>query len=132
MLRRTCLAATTLLLLLAPGHPSAQTMSMKTLMQNKLTEAQRLLGALVAVDYAAISRSANVLGRITETEIVSWQLAAQAEYARQATYFVLSVRGLQDAAAKRNIDAAIADYTTLVSSCTRCHAHVQRVRAASL
>ena len=132
MPRRTCLAAITLLLLLASGHPSAQTVSMKTLMQNKLTEAQRLLEALVAVDYAAIGRSADVLGRITETEIVSWQLAAQAEYARQATYFVLSVRGLQDAAARRNIDAAIADYTTLVSSCTRCHAHVQRVRAASL
>jgi hypothetical protein len=48
--------------------------------------------------------------------MISWRLAVQPEYAKQATLFVLSVRGLQDAAANRNLDAAVHEYTALVSS----------------
>ena len=116
------------LLLCAPGQALAQNPTMKTLMRAKLVTAQRLLESLVLVDYTAIRRDADALSQITEKEIVSWQLGVQPEYAKQATFFVLSVRGLQEAAANRNIDAAIHEYTTLVSSCTRCHAHVRRAK----
>jgi hypothetical protein len=40
--------------------------------------------------------------------------------------FVVSVRGVREAAAKRDIDTALAEYAALVSSCTRCHAHARR------
>jgi hypothetical protein len=115
-----------LTLIAVSGQASAQNQSMKTTMQMKLTSTQRLLESLVAADYAAIGRDADSLSRITEREMIAWQLAAQPEYAKQATLFVLSVRGLQEAAASRNIDAAVHEYSMLVSSCTRCHAHVRR------
>ena len=120
-----------IVLMLASGHVSAQNPTMKTVMRAKLVNTQRLLESLVTADYTAIGRDADALSRITEMEMISWQLAVQPEYAKQATLFVLSVRGLQEAAASRNIDAAVHEYTALVSSCTRCHAHVRRAKTVS-
>jgi hypothetical protein len=118
-------------LLITSGQTSAQNPTMKSIMREKLTRSQQLLEAVVGADFAAIGRSADALSRITETEIVSWQLAAQPEYAKQATFFVLSVRGLQEAASSRNLDKAIFEYTTLVASCARCHAHARRLKTVS-
>jgi hypothetical protein len=126
MSRTHSVLAVGVVLLLLPGDPAAQTPSLQTIMGAKLANAQRLLESLVTADYAAIRRDADALSRITEKEIIAWQLGVQPEYAKQATIFVLSVRGLQEAASNRNIDAAIHEYSALVSSCTRCHAHVRR------
>ena len=115
------------MLVLTPGHAPAQNPTLKTLMRAKLLSTQRLLESVVTADFAAIQRDADALSRITEKEIVSWHFGAQPEYAKQATFFVLSVRGLQDAAANRNIDAALREYTALTSSCVLCHAHVRRL-----
>jgi hypothetical protein len=115
----------------AAVHSSAQNPTLKTAMRTKLLNAQPLLEAVVTADFVAIGRSADALNRISETEIVSWQANPQPEYRRQAMSFVLAVRGLREAAAKRDIDAALTGYTELVSSCIRCHAHVRRSRVVS-
>ena len=120
-----------LLLALASGHSSAQNPTLKTAMRDKLVNAQRLLEAVVAVDYVAIDRSAAALSRISETEIGSWQSGPQPEYLNQAMLFLSSVQGLREAAGKRDINAALTEYTGLVSSCARCHAHVRRSRVIS-
>jgi cytochrome c556 len=127
------LIATTLLvaLLVGSGHSSAQNPTLKTAMRLKLTSSQPLLEAVVKADFAAITRSAEALSRISNTEIISWQSAAQTEYLKQATMFMLSVQGLGDAAANRDVEAALREYTNLVSSCTRCHAHVRRSQVFS-
>ena len=114
-----------------PGHAPAQNPTLKTLMRAKLANTQRLLESLVAADYAGIQRDADALSQISEKEIVSWQLGVQPEYAKQATFFVLSVRGLQQAAANRNIDAALHEYATLTSSCVLCHAQVRRLKTVT-
>ena len=119
------------LVLLAPGHAPAQNPTLKTLMRAKLFNTQRLLESLVTADYAGIQRDADALSRISEKEIISWQMGVQPEYAKQATFFVLSVRGLQEAAARRNIDAVLHEYTALTSSCVLCHAHVQRIKTVA-
>ena len=118
-------------LVFASGYSSAQNPTLKTAMREKLANTQRLLEAIVTADYAAIERAVNALSRISDTEIASWQVGASPEYRKQAVSFVRSVQGLYDAAAKRDIDAALAEYTALVSSCTRCHAHVRSLRAVS-
>ena len=125
--RLTALALATALLV-ASAQSSAQNPTLKTAMRDKLVHTQRLLEAVVLADYAAIGRSAEALARISDTEIIAWQDGAPPEYRRQAALFVFSVRGLREAAAKRNIDATLAEYTALVSSCTRCHAHVRGSR----
>jgi hypothetical protein len=124
--RLTVLALAAILLLgFAAEYSSAQNPTLKTAMRDKLVNAQRLLEAVVRADYAAIDRGATALSRISETEIATWRVGASTEYRNQAMSFVRSVQGLHDAAAKRDIDAALAEYTALVSSCTRCHAHVR-------
>ena len=129
MFRAHTVLILSVLLLFAPGHAPAQNPSLKTLMRAKLVNTQRLLESLVSADYAAIRRDADALSRISEKEIISWQLGVQPEYGKQATFFVLSVRGLQEAADRRNIDAALHEYTALTSSCVHCHAHVRRAKS---
>jgi cytochrome c556 len=97
-------------------------------MRAKLENARQLLEAVVGVDYAAIERAAAALGRLTETEIESWQSSVQPDYVNQAAAFLSSVRRLHEAAAKRDIEEAILGYGSLVSSCARCHASVRRSR----
>ena len=123
--------AAVLVFAFAAGYSSAQNPTLKTAMRTKLLNAQPLLEAVVTADFAAIGRSADALNRISETEIVSWQVNPRPEYRKQAMSFVLAVQGLREAAAKRDIDAVLAEYTELVSSCTRCHAHVRRSRVVS-
>jgi hypothetical protein len=121
-----------LALLFVSGQSSAQNPTLKTAMRDKLGHTHRLLEAIVDEDYAKMARAADALGRISETEIASWQAAPSPEYVKQATSFLLSVRGLREAAAKKSLDAAAAEYTNLVSSCTRCHAHVRHYRTVSV
>ena len=129
-LRLTVLALATILVL-AAGHSSAQNPTLRTAMRDKLVNTQRLLEAVVAADYAAIGRSVDALSQISETEIASWQVGAQPEYRKQAMQFVSSVQALHEAAATKDLDAVLTGYTALVSSCTRCHAHVRRMRTVS-
>jgi hypothetical protein len=118
-------------LVLAAGHSSAQNPTLRTAMRDKLVNTERLLEAVVTADYAAIGRSVDALSQISETEIASWQVGAHPEYRKQAMQFVSSVQALHEAAATKDLDAVLAGYTALVSSCTRCHAHVRRMRTVS-
>lgn len=120
--------ATVLTFSFAAEFSSAQNPTLETVMRNKLRNAQPLLQAVVAADFAAIARSADALSRISETEIASWQVNLQPEYRKQAMAFLLAVQGLGNAAAKGDIDEALTEYTELVSSCTRCHAYVRKSR----
>lgn len=128
--RFNCLVAT--ILLLASGYSSAQNPTLRTAMREKLDNSRGLFEAVVTADYPAIARSASALSRISETEIASWQVGAAPEYTKQGVAFVSAVRDLREAAVNRDIDAALAGYTALVSSCTRCHALVRRGRAVRI
>jgi hypothetical protein len=118
------------LVALSTGGPFGQSPGLKPIMREKLENTQRMLEAIVKQDFAAMGRHADSLGRISESEIASWQRTAQADYTKQALLFVLSVNGLREAAAGRNIDAAALEYTTLVSSCVGCHRRIPRTTAA--
>lgn len=120
------LAAVAVALALGTGGPMAQTSGLKPVMREKLENTQRLLEAVVKADHAGIAKYAEPLGRISEAEIASWQVAAPGEYTKHAMLFLLSVNGLQEAAAARNADAASLEYSTLVSSCVGCHRYIER------
>ena len=114
------------------GDSSAQSPRLRAAMREKLANTQGLLEAVVTADYSAITRYTESLSRITETEVASWQAAAQPEYTQQAALFLLSVSGLREAAAARNIERVSLEYSTLISSCLRCHTYVRNSRRASL
>jgi hypothetical protein len=121
-----------MLLVFGSTQSSVQSQGLNEVMRGKLANAQQLLEAVVAVDYAGMERASSALSRISETEIESWQSSAQPEYVNQAAAFLSSVRGLREAIAKRDINAALPEYASLVSSCARCHAYVRPSRQASL
>lgn len=107
---------------------SAQSPALRAAMREKLANTQSMLEAVVTADYDAIARYADPLSRISESEIALWQTPADPAYSQQATLFLLSVKGLREAAEERNIDAVSLEYSTLISSCIRCHTHVRNVR----
>jgi hypothetical protein len=123
----SCLAS---LAAVALALPAAQSPALEMAMRDKLSHTQQLLEAIVTADFPAVDRHAERLSRISYAEIGSWQANAQPDYVQQAVLFLSSVQGLREAAAKRNGDLALQEYTALVSSCVRCHMlpSVARVR----
>jgi hypothetical protein len=119
-------------LALGVTSPAAQSPAFAKAMRQKLANAQGLLEPIVKADFGLIARYAESLSRISETEIASWQTVAQPEYVEQATVFLLSVKGLREAAAAGNMDAVTSEYGRLISSCVKCHAYVRTPQGASL
>jgi len=126
-MRQTLMCAALVLALAATLSPPvhAQNPTLQTVMRDKLASAQNLLEALVRGNFAEIDRSAEMLSRITATEIASWQAVSRPDYTEMASLFLLSVEGLRDAAAARDLDGVLQEYTTMISACTRCHTYVR-------
>ena len=125
---RTTLAFVVLALasLSLPLH--AQNPTLQTAMRAKLVNAQELLELLVRGNFVEIDRRAELLSRITDVEIASWQAVARPDNTEMASLFLLSVDGLRSVAADRNLEDTLIDYTTMVSACTRCHTYVRDAR----
>ena len=130
-LRVTVLTAA-VVMALGAGAPPTQPPGLKDVMQAKLANARALLEPVVRADFAAIARYVEPLSWISEKEIALWQDAAEPQYTQQATLFLLAVDGLREAAEKKDIDGVALEYTSLVSSCVRCHAHAGSARRASV
>jgi hypothetical protein len=128
------LALLTVVGVAGPGarRPAGQVPTLRTAMREKLANTQQLLEAVVTANYAEMTRYSELLSRISYTEIASWQAVAQPDYVRHATQFLASVKGVSDAASRRNADEAAREYTTLVGTCVGCHAYVRNARTASL
>lgn len=128
MSSRSAILSLGLMLALGTRGASAQIPALRAAMREKLANTQGLLEAVVRGDYPTIAKRTEPLSRISETEIASWQTVAQPEYVQQAALFLLSVKGLRDAAASKNIDAVALEDTALISSCIRCHTYVRNSR----
>jgi hypothetical protein len=111
---------------------SAQAPTLPTVMNQKADNAQRILRPLVIGDFVAVDVYAERLGRLTYTEIASWQARPDTDYIRQAMAFVKGVQQLRDAARQRNLENAASAYTALIDSCVQCHRLVRGARGVSL
>jgi cytochrome c556 len=112
--------------LLSATNASTQSPALRTAMREKLANTQGLLEAVVRADYPAVERHTDLLSRISDTEIASWQtVPTQPEYVQQAVAFLQSVDGLRQAASARNLDEVARQYTSLISSCMNCHTYVR-------
>ena len=132
---KTLIAAAALvlaLLLLVQAPIQAQGPALQDAMQEKLTGAEALFESLLQGDFAGIGQAAEALSRIDNAEIASWQAEARPEYTEGAARFLLAVDGLRTAAAERDIDAALREYTAMVTACTRCHTSLRDTAMASL
>lgn len=114
------------------ASPRAQTPALKTVMEEKVQNAQALLRPVVLGDFIAIDRYAARLGKLTYTEVASWQSNPDAEYQRQAAAFLDAIEALGLAADARDAARSSAAYGKLVASCTGCHALRKGARSVEL
>ena len=131
MFRRFALLGFTLLVVVA-ARPAGGDTRMQAIMQNKLSNTQMLLKAIVTADFKEIDRAAAALNRINELEITSWQTHPKREYTQQAMIFMTSIDDLREASARKDIEGVGAAYATLITTCVHCHAYVRDARSASL
>ena len=110
----------------------AQVPPLTTVMQEKADNAQRLLKPIVLADFVGIDHYAARLGRLTYTEVSSWQDHPDSKYLAQANAFMESVQNLREASRVRDARQASAAYTGLISSCVNCHQLVRAGRSVSL
>jgi hypothetical protein len=129
---RTTILLAAMLLLAAGSRPSAQLPSLADVMRDKADNAQKLLRPLVLADFTGINTYADRLGRITYTEVASWQRRGDPEYVKQANAFLAAVRDLREASGRRDAEAAGRAYSRLVSSCIGCHQETRASRSASI
>ena len=125
---RRQLFGTTIVLALALGGPdsSAQSPNLRSIMREKLTNAQQLLEGVVTANFTIVDKSTDRLARISYTEVASWQSNAEPEYLKQASAFVKAVQGIRKASADRNSRIVADEYANLLNSCTSCHSYIRR------
>lgn len=110
----------------------AQAPSLRAVMLEKAQNAQGLLKPLVLGDFAGIEQYAARLGRLTYTEVASWQAQPNSSYREQASAFLQAVEDLGQAARAHDVRRAAVAYTSLVSSCVNCHQLVGARQSVSL
>jgi hypothetical protein len=131
MLKTTFVSAVSLMLTLM-AHPGAQAPALSAVMQEKAENAQQLLRPLVLGDFGGIAEYTERLGRLTSTEVGSWEARPDTTYLQHANAFIESVHDLREAARVRDVQRASAAYGALVSSCVSCHQLVGKGRLVSL
>ena len=121
MSRFPVMVLTAAMMATVPGSPHAQSPLLSAVMQEKAQNAQGLLKPLVLADFAGIERYATRLGRLTFTEVASWQEHPNSEYEQQANAFLQAIEDLGLAAGAHDVKRASTAYEHLVSSCINCH-----------
>lgn len=94
-------------------------------MQEKLTEAQRLLAALAVEDFDQMKESANSLVRISLQAM--WAKPDSPTYGNLGVRFRENANSIADMAEAENLDGATLHYLSLVMTCIECHKLVRGV-----
>ena len=114
--------------LLAAGAAQAQTARTAPMMREKLVHAQRVLEALTTSDYQMLENESTALARIAESP--RWSELKTREPRGYTDNFLKSVAELAAASKRRDLDAAAATYSRMVTTCYQCHQHLKNTRIA--
>ncbi|MEX2015349.1 MAG: hypothetical protein WD873_01845 [Candidatus Hydrogenedentales bacterium] len=99
--------------------------NLDTAMQEKLTEAQRLLAALAVEDFEQIEESAHALVRISLEAM--WAKPDSPTFGNLGVRFRDNANSIADMAEAENLDGATLHYLSLVMTCVECHKMVRGV-----
>jgi hypothetical protein len=109
------------------AEPAAQPEAKKpTVMQRKLTHAQKLLAALATDDFHLMRTSAEGLRDCVKDE--TWRINDTEKYLMYSDDFLRQTDALQAAAKKKNADAAALAYVGMTLTCVKCHRHLRDER----
>ena len=114
-------------LLVTPGaaedKPKVPEPKKPTLMQRKLTHAQKLFEALALDDFAKMEVSAGELQLCAKE--ASWQVVKKPNYETYSNDFVRQLDAIKTAAKKKNTDAAALAFVEMTLTCVKCHKFVR-------
>ncbi|HUR53692.1 MAG TPA: hypothetical protein VMZ71_06155 [Gemmataceae bacterium] len=116
-------------LLVGFGHaqekpkPPAPQPKKQTVMQRKLTHAQKLLEGLAVADFAKLTAAADELALCAQE--ASWRAANSPKFETHSNNFVRNLEALKKAAKAKNVDAAALAYVDMTLTCVKCHQQVR-------
>jgi hypothetical protein len=106
----------------APAPPA------QTLMQKKLTNAQKLLEGIALADLDTVGKHARELLDLSKQ--AEFKVLKTPAYELHANDFRRSLDDIQRGVTQKNLDAATLGYMDMTMTCVRCHKHVREVRMA--
>lgn len=100
-----------------------------TVMQRKLTHAQKVLEGVATGDFDTIAKNAEELKGCVKD--ATWRLIETEKYVAFSADFMGHLDNLQAAAKKKNTDAAALAYVEMTLTCVKCHQHVRDQRGGA-
>lgn len=97
-----------------------------TVMQRKLTNAQKVLEGLAMNNFELVGKSADELMQCVKE--VTWKINETEKYMLYTNEFIRDIEGLQKAAKKKNNDAATLAYVQMTLTCMKCHEMLRETR----
>lgn len=94
-----------------------------TVMQRKLTHAQKVLEGLATEDYDKIGKNAD--GLLDCLKEATWKIAQTDRYVMYSDDFRRGVEGMRKAAKDKKIDAAALAYVDITLTCVKCHRYLR-------
>jgi hypothetical protein len=110
-----------------PG-PKPKAADAATIMQKKLTHAQKLLEGIALADLDKVDEQARELSDLSK--LAEFQVLKTARYELHANEFRRALDEVRRGVRQKNLDAATLGYVDMTLSCVRCHTHVREVRIA--
>ena len=98
-------------------------------MRTKLAASQKILGGLAMADFALIRTNAATLVSLSGQR--GWTALQTPEYGLFSTQFRISSEAVSKAAKGRDLDAAVAAYADLTTSCVACHKYLRDAQSTA-
>jgi hypothetical protein len=110
----------------AARQPQPKTPSV---MQRKLSHAQKMLEGLALNDFPKITAATAGLKECARE--ASWMVVKTEKYAVYSNDFVRQLDRMDEAAKKKNTDAAALAYVEITLTCVKCHQYVREERVGA-
>jgi cytochrome c556 len=95
----------------------------QTVMQRKLTHAQKILEGLAKADFDTMNKAADDLSVCVKE--ATWRINDTNKYILHSDQFLRDLDDLKKACGKKNIDAAALAYADMTRTCVKCHQHLR-------
>jgi hypothetical protein len=94
-----------------------------TVMQRKLTHAQKLLEGIAMADFAKLTAATDELTACVQE--ASWRAANSPKFETHSNSFLKNLDAIKKAAKAKNVDAAALAYVDMTLTCVKCHQQVR-------
>ncbi len=122
----TCLALVALCWTYRGDADQQKGRTVKTIMDEKLKNAHKLLDGIALADFARITGSVEELLELSKTE--EWMVYKTPSYETFNNQFQRAAGDILTKAKAKNIDGVTLAYVDLTMSCVRCHSYIREVR----